>query len=117
MHREHLHVADIINAEYDARLVDVWAVAVVYYCMQAQELPWRVAKQSDPSFQAYVQAYPATSSPPPLGNLHPKECRAIIKKMLDPNPKSRLGMEAVLVDVFLKSIEYTASPVAAATSS
>lgn len=97
--------------EYDARLVDVWAVAVVYYCMQAQELPWRVAKLSDPSFQSYLQSYASSNSPPPLGNLHPKECRFIVKKMLDPNARSRIGMEAVLADTFLKSIDYTAKPV------
>lgn len=34
-------------AEYDARQVDVWAAAIVFYCMQFQELPWRVAKASD----------------------------------------------------------------------
>ncbi len=31
-------------AVYDARLVDIWACAIVFYCMQFQELPWRMAK-------------------------------------------------------------------------
>lgn len=79
--------------------------------MQAQELPWRVAKPNDPSFQTYLQNYATSSSPAPLGNLHPKECRAIIKKMLDPNPKTRYSMDAVLADPFMKSIDYTAEPV------
>lgn len=94
--------------EYDARLVDVWACAVVFYCMQAQELPWRVAKPADPSFAAYLHHYPATTSPPPLGNLHPSECRAVVKKMLDPNPKTRIGMEEVLADPWMKEIDYDA---------
>ena len=79
--------------------------------MQAQELPWRVAKSSDPSFAEFVTYY-NSSSPPPLGNLHPKDCRAIVKKMLDPNPKTRLGMDAVLADSFMKAIKYTATPTA-----
>ena len=78
--------------------------------MQAQELPWRVAKLSDPSYSEYTYNYATAPSPPPLGNLHPKDCRAIVKKMLDPNPKTRLGMDAVLADSFMKSINYKAEP-------
>jgi serine/threonine protein kinase len=62
--RDSLHVSSILNRksslpltslEYDARLVDVWAAAIVFYCMQFQELPWRVAKPSDPTFATYRQ--------------------------------------------------------------
>jgi len=92
------------HREYDARLVDVWAAAIVFYCMNFQELPWRVAKMSDPSFKPYVQAYPTTSSPPPLSNLVPRECRAVIKRMLDPDPKTRIGIEDVLRDPWVQSL-------------
>jgi len=79
--------------------------------MQAQELPWRVAKPNDPSFQNYLHNYTTSSSPAPLGNLHPKECRAIIKKMLDPNPKTRYSMDQVLADPFMTAIEYVVEAV------
>ncbi|GAA6023756.1 hypothetical protein JCM11491_006034 [Sporobolomyces phaffii] len=92
--------------EYDARLVDVWAAAVVFYCMHFQELPWRVAKQSDPSFGPYVQLYSSSSStPPPLSNLVPRECRSIIRRMLDPDPKTRATTETILNDPWFSKIE------------
>ncbi len=63
------------SAEYDARLVDVWAAAVVFYCMQFQELPWRVAKMSDPTFKEFVHTYHSSGAPGPLSSLSPRECR------------------------------------------
>lgn len=94
-------------AEYDARLVDVWACAVVFYCMHFQELPWRVAKPSDPSYGPYMQLYNGTASPPPLSNLVPRECRAIIRRMLDPNPKTRATTESILADPWFSAIVVT----------
>ncbi|ORX39054.1 kinase-like domain-containing protein [Kockovaella imperatae] len=100
--------------EYDARLVDVWAAAVVFYCMQFQELPWRVAKSTDPTYKDYVTAYSPTKplaegqhhpTPPPLNNLVPRECRLLIKHMLDPDPKTRWGIDDVLKDKWMQGVE------------
>lgn len=94
------------TTEYDARAVDVWAAAIVFYCMQFQEIPWRIAKNpSDPSFAAYVNSYFQSSSPAPLNNLMPKECHSIIKKMLNPDPKSRPSLEEILKDEWISGIE------------
>ncbi|KIS67633.1 uncharacterized protein UMAG_04136 [Mycosarcoma maydis] len=90
--------------EYDARLVDVWAAAVVFYCMQFQELPWRVAKMSDPTFKEYVQSYLSSPAPSPLSNLSPRDCRPLLKKMLCPDPKGRWTMDEVLKDPWLMSV-------------
>ena len=54
--------------EYDARLVDVWSAAIVFYCMTNQELPWRVARIADPTFSQYEQSW---KRPPKLTELHP----------------------------------------------
>jgi len=96
------------KAEYDARLVDVWACAVVFYCMQHEELPWRVAKDSDPSYALFRDAYNNSSAPPPLGDLHPKECRAIVKQMLNPNPKLRATTDLILKDPWMIKISQLA---------
>lgn len=84
--------------EYDARLVDIWAIAIVFYCMQCQELPWRVAKMSDPTFQEFVHSYLGSAMPRPLPNLSPRECRPLLKKMLCPDPKMRCMTDEVVKD-------------------
>ncbi|KAH9453081.1 hypothetical protein Pst134EB_017015 [Puccinia striiformis f. sp. tritici] len=83
--------------EYDARLVDVWSCGIVYYCCCIQELPWRVAKKTDPSFLSFYESYESSLSPTPLINLV-KESRKIIKKMLNPEPEHRVHIEQVLED-------------------
>lgn len=92
--------------EYDARLVDIWACAVVFYCMQFQEIPWRMAKlPTDNSYALFVQNYPHSSAPQPLHNLMPKECHSIMKSMLNPDPAKRPTIEQVLKDEWIESIE------------
>ncbi|KAL7410157.1 kinase-like domain-containing protein [Mrakia frigida] len=93
--------------EYDARLVDVWACGVVFYCMQLQELPWGVARKTDRSFTTYVGAYHSEhlhAIPAPLNNLA-REGRSLIKHMLDPDPKTRWGIEECLKDKWLIGID------------
>jgi protein-serine/threonine kinase len=45
-----------LGKPYDARLVDIWACGIVYYCLHFQELPWRAAQQSDTLYTAYASA-------------------------------------------------------------
>lgn len=116
--------------EYDARLVDVWAVGVVYYCLRMGELPWRVAKMSDPSFAHFVGFYHASRTPAPLVNLLPpsrlrsgladadhrprassesktpsRATAALVKKMLCPDPALRIGISEIGNDPWFASIQ------------
>lgn len=100
------------HKEYDARLVDVWAAAVVFYCMQFQELPWRVAKLSDPTFKEFVHSYHTVAAPAPLSNLSPRECRPLLKKMLCPDPKGRWTMDDIIKDPWFQSIQICENNVA-----
>ncbi|KAI5123729.1 hypothetical protein M0805_000322 [Coniferiporia weirii] len=98
------------NKPYDARLVDIWACGIVYYCLHFQELPWRVAQPSDPLYAAYATACasstPAQSScPPTVNNLSPRACRPLIRKMLDPDSKSRWTIEEVISFPWVQSID------------
>ena len=90
--------------EYDARLVDIWAAAIVFYCMECQELPWRVAKMSDATFQDFVHSYLGTPMPSPLPNLSPRECRPLLKKMLCPDPKMRIMTDEIFKDPWIQSL-------------
>ncbi|KAJ7447851.1 Pkinase-domain-containing protein [Mycena galericulata] len=107
-----------LGKPYDARLVDIWACGIVYYCLHFQELPWRAAQQSDQLYAAYATAAAATP-PPPLAaapppapapatngaNLSPRACRPLIRKMLEPDPKLRCGIEEVLGCAWMQGVE------------
>lgn len=107
----HPHTIFGSPAAYDARLVDIWACGVVYYCLHFQELPWRAAQPAtDTLFQAYSQAcasaLPAVSAcPPTINNLSPRACRPVIRKMLEPDPKRRSTIEEVLAQPWIQEIE------------
>jgi len=102
-----------LGKPYDARLVDIWACGVVYYCLHFQELPWRVAQQSDQLYAAYAsacRAAPAASSapasfPPTINNLNPRACRSLIRKMLEPDPKGRSQIEEIMKHPWVQGIE------------
>ncbi|KAF8236944.1 Pkinase-domain-containing protein [Tricholoma matsutake] len=100
-----------LGKPYDARLVDIWACGIVYYCLHFQELPWRAAQPAtDPLYQAYATACanttPAVSScPPTINNLSPRACRSLIRKMLEPNPGLRSTIDEVMAHSWVQSIE------------
>ncbi|WFD42601.1 hypothetical protein MPSI1_001247 [Malassezia psittaci] len=44
---------------YDARMTDVWSLAIVYMCMILRRFPWKLPDpEVDPSFQMFIQAHP-----------------------------------------------------------
>ncbi|KAH9949485.1 Pkinase-domain-containing protein [Amylocystis lapponica] len=97
-----------LGKPYDARLVDIWACGVVYYCLHFQELPWTVAQQTDHLFAAYVSACAMQSQgscPPTINNLSPRACRPLIRKMLEPNPKARALIDELIAHPWIQSIE------------
>jgi protein-serine/threonine kinase len=93
------------HAAYDARLVDIWACGIVYYCLLFQELPWRVAQPSDALYAAYAQACAAGSqTPQTISNLSPRACRPLIRRMLEPEPKKRIVIEEVAAFPWVEEI-------------
>jgi len=100
-----------LSVAYDARLVDIWACGIVYYCLQFQELPWRAAQPAtDALYSAYATACANTNQavsacPPTINNLTPRACRPVIRKMLEPDPKHRASIEEVISNPWIKSIE------------
>ncbi|KAG6854212.1 hypothetical protein C0991_009525 [Blastosporella zonata] len=100
-----------LGKPYDARLVDIWACGIVYYCLHFQELPWRAAQPAtDSLYASYASAcanpLPAVSScPPTINNLSPRACRPLIRKMLEPDPRNRASIEDVIGDKWIQAIE------------
>ncbi|KAG0013540.1 serine/threonine-protein kinase HAL4/sat4 [Podila clonocystis] len=91
------------SKEYDARRVDIWACGIVYYCMVYQGIPFRAAVAQDPNYQLFVDMR-SVNNYEPLEKL-PVGCRKLMKRILDPNPETRIIMEEILEDEWFKSIE------------
>lgn len=99
-----------LGKPYDARLVDIWACGIVYYCLHFQELPWRAAQPAtDQLYSAYVTACAGPNQavslcPPTINNLSPRSCRSLIRKMLEPDPNNRSTIEDVMAHSWIESI-------------
>ncbi|KAH9177110.1 Pkinase-domain-containing protein [Lactarius sanguifluus] len=97
-----------LGKPYDARLVDIWAVGIVYYCLHFQELPWRAAQVSDGLYAAYASACAnpqQSATPPTINNLDPRACRSLIRRMLEPDPKQRALIEECISHSWVHTIE------------
>ncbi|CAG8507209.1 422_t:CDS:10 [Diversispora eburnea] len=92
--------------EYDARLVDVWACGIVYYCMIYQGIPFRMAASTDPNYANYVNYLETKNSGlyEPFEKL-PRGCRDLLYKILQPDPKKRYNIEKIKKDPWFKEIE------------
>ncbi|KZP00679.1 Pkinase-domain-containing protein [Calocera viscosa TUFC12733] len=105
-----------LQKPYDARLVDIWACAIVFYCLHFQELPWRVAQLTDPLYAAYhaaclgSQSSNPSSLPPTISLLSPRACRPLLRKMLEPDPKNRCLVDDIIKDPWFQSIEVCTEP-------
>lgn len=124
-----------LNKPYDARLVDIWACGVVYYCLHFSEMPWRVAQMTDNLYATYAQAclaHPLKDAhgthgthgthethsmrerereareavyPATISNLSPRACRSLMRRMLEPDPKRRVLVEDVMKHSWVANIE------------
>ncbi|KAM9886895.1 hypothetical protein OXX69_013548, partial [Metschnikowia pulcherrima] len=43
-----------IEDGYDARLADVWSIAIIFCCMVLKRFPWKLPKAADPSYRAFA---------------------------------------------------------------
>jgi len=78
-----------------------------------QELPWRVAQNSDQLYASYAsacQVAPVASAapasfPPTINNLNPRACRSLMRKMLEPDPKARSLIDDIMKHPWMQGIE------------
>lgn len=114
---------------YDARLADVWSIAIIFCCMLLKRFPWKVPRNSDPSYRAFAgldnhedpvsdhekvtsamadlhtKEAPPKYGPDRLLRLLPRSSRHLIRAMLQIDPSKRFFIDDVVNDPFFKSIE------------
>ncbi|KAK9695701.1 serine/threonine protein kinase [Basidiobolus ranarum] len=85
---------------YDAAKTDIWSAAIIYLCMILKKFPWDVAKDTESNYMLYQQYRDNEDFFVHL----PKESFPLIRKMLDPNPETRITVNEVFEDDWFKSL-------------
>ncbi|CDO92832.1 unnamed protein product [Kluyveromyces dobzhanskii CBS 2104] len=94
---------------YDPRPVDVWSIAVMFYCMTLRRFPWKKPSEDVVSFKLFAQKpedeHDHSKGPYKILKLLPRHSRPLIGRMLELNPQKRILMPAVLQDIWLQNIQ------------
>lgn len=118
-----------LSGGYDARLADVWSIAIIFCCMLLKRFPWKVPRTADPSYRAFAglnnldepvsdqekvtnamgdlntRDAPPKYGPDRLLRLLPSRSRPLIRAMLQIDTSKRYFIEDVVNDPFFQSIE------------
>lgn len=89
--------------EYDARAVDIWACAIVYYAMIYRSIPFKQATISDTTYKKFTESYNTKSF---SGfKAYNEGCKLVMYKMLNPDPLKRANVSEIICDKWFVSIE------------
>ena len=96
------------SKKYDPRPVDVWAVAIMYYCLIMGKFPWKAPRRSFNNFRLFSED-PDDEDDVSKGQLRilrllPTYSRNIIGHMMELNPQQRIITEDILKDRWIQSI-------------
>ena len=86
---------EFLDGEYDARLVDVWSIGIIYYALTFHSVPWRVASPSDQNYCKFLAGGCAALEPFDRLASGP---RSLLKKILEPNPARRISLDEIYAD-------------------
>ncbi|KAK9723396.1 Nitrogen permease reactivator protein [Basidiobolus ranarum] len=85
---------------YDAAKADIWSAAIIYLCMVLKKFPWDMAKDTEKNFAMYLEFRKEGKSFTRI----PGAAFPLIRKMLDPNPDTRITINEVFEDSWFKSL-------------
>ncbi|CCE66222.1 hypothetical protein TPHA_0P00640 [Tetrapisispora phaffii CBS 4417] len=96
------------NGYYDPRAVDVWSLAIIYYCMVVKKFPWKSPKLMYNSFRLFcsIPQYPNDSLMGPYRLLKylPEESRPLLREMIKIDPLDRIPMNEIVKERWFQSI-------------
>ena len=93
---------EFLGEEYDARMVDVWAIGIIYYAMVYHTVPWEVAHMRDRGYAHY--AVYGWDGFEPLQRL-PHGARHMLQQILQPNPEHRITIQGIMQDPWFQQIK------------
>jgi serine/threonine protein kinase len=93
------------DAEFDPQKVDLWACAIIYIAMIHNRIPWEKPTQDDAHYQFYLKTRLLEGSAgfELIENLG-APARAVIKRILVPDPAERITVAEVLETVWFREL-------------
>lgn len=99
----------LLHQYYDPRPVDVWSIAVMFYCMTLRRFPWKKPSEDVVSFKLFSQKpddeNDHSKGPYRLLKLLPRHSRPLIGRMMELDPQKRILMEGIQADPWFKHIK------------
>ncbi|SCV03743.1 LANO_0G05974g1_1 [Lachancea nothofagi CBS 11611] len=100
----------ITYPSYDPRPVDVWSIAIMFYCMSLRRFPWKAPRDKYQSYRLFCEEpeddMDLQRGPYRILKLLPRHSRRVISKMLQLDPKKRILMDGVMEDSWVDQIEF-----------
>lgn len=98
----------LIQLSYDPRPVDVWSIAITFYCMSLRRFPWKAPRRNYGSFRLFCEepdnSKDTTKGPFKILKQLPRASRKVIGQMMKIDPKVRILMDDVMKDEWVQSI-------------
>lgn len=95
---------------YDPRPVDIWGIAIIYYCMIMRKFPWKAPRKNFNSFRLFCEdpddEGDVSKGPLRILRVLPTRSRDVIGRMLELNPKKRINIDDVLKDKWVRKIDF-----------
>lgn len=90
------------NEEYDGRMVDIWAIGIIYFAMIYHTVPWDAATETDLNYKHYLEY--GWDEFEPFKKLS-NGSQAILKHILEPDPTKRITIEEIMMNPWFKEIK------------
>lgn len=98
---------EFTGQEYDGRLVDIWSIGIIYYAMIFHCVPWEMAHPKNSNYKQFLEE--GFDKFEPFSRL-PAKPRALLKRILEPNPQNRATIEEIVNDEWFKCIKTCIDP-------
>lgn len=96
------------SKSYDPRPVDIWAIAIIYYCLIMGKFPWKAPRRNFNNFRLFSEdpddEDDVSKGPLRILRLLPEYSRSLIGKMMELDPKARIKMDDLINDPWIRSI-------------
>lgn len=93
---------EFAGGEYEARLVDVWSLGIIYFALTLHAVPWRSAAANDPHFTKYREE--GMASLEPFARL-PNGARNLLSRLLEIDPQKRISVDAIYEDRWFRRLK------------